>query len=500
MARNLDGGRLSVMLWGQEIGQLCWNPAKGNSYFFFSPQYLSSGLDIAPLTASSKNPESRFAIYGNTDSAKYQKLPPFIADSLPDDWGDQWFAEHHYHEKDKTPLAKLSFVGSRAMGALEFVPCSEDAFSPNEKLIIPKLYDLAKKIEQDREHAIISPEETLTQKALMAVGTSAGGRFKKAVIAMDESGNIFSGQTSTRGDRKYYILKFNSPEFCLSEIEKTWYDMATRAGISMMPSCLIEVEGINHFLTERFDRRAGEKVFTQTLAAVNPEAYCYEDLFSTCRQLSIPQDELDELYLRMVFNILSNNTDDHAKNFSFIMEKDGSWHLSPAYDLCFILKTAATPQRRHEFSVRGKFEDISTSDLLAFAAQNDIKNPAKYIDKVKNALKDFRALASANGVAPFFIDIIASRLRELSPDIFAPAAATSALLRFEMTDAGNIHLYATIDGQERRRVFTKKNEEYESILGAMKKTLSRQEQEEMLERLFAHLGCCDPGHQKNIAP
>ena len=144
MARNKDSGRLRVMLWGREIGQLCWNPAKGNSYFFFSPEYLSSGLDIAPLTASSKSPAARFAIYGNTDSAKYQKLPPFIADSLPDDWGntlfDQWFAEHHYHEKDKTPLAKLSFVGSRAMGALEFVPCSEDAFSPNERLMLIMLY------------------------------------------------------------------------------------------------------------------------------------------------------------------------------------------------------------------------------------------------------------------------------------------------------------------------------------------------------------------------
>ena len=77
MARNIDSGRLRVMLWDREIGQLCWNPAKGNSYFFFSPEYLLSGLDIAPLTASSKSPAARFAIYGNTDSAKYQKLPPF---------------------------------------------------------------------------------------------------------------------------------------------------------------------------------------------------------------------------------------------------------------------------------------------------------------------------------------------------------------------------------------------------------------------------------------
>ena len=488
MAKNTHNDRLSVMLWGREIGQLCWNSAKGNSYFFFSQEYLASGLDIAPLTASSKSPAARFAIYGNTDSAKYQKLPPFIADSLPDDWGntlfDQWFAEHHYHEKDKTPLAKLSFVGKRAMGALEFIPCSEEAFSANEKLMIPELYELAKKIEQDREHAIISPEETLTQKALMAVGTSAGGRFKKAIIAMDKGGNVFSGQTSAREDRKYYLLKFNTPEFCLSEIEQTWYELATKAGITMMPSRPIEVEGIKHFLTERFDRRNGEKVFTQTLAAVNPEAYCYEDLFSTCRQLSIPQDELNELYLRMVFNILSNNTDDHAKNFSFIMEKDGSWHLSPAYDLCFILRTATVPERHHEFSIRGKYEDITIADLLAFAAQNDIKNPAKYIEKVKDALRDFRPLATANGVAPLFIDIMETRLRELSPDIFAPPAVTSDLIRFEMTDSGNIHLYATLDGQERRRVFTKKNEQFPSLLSAMRKPLSEEDQEEILERYF----------------
>ena len=421
MARlNMDTGRLSVMLWGREIGQLCWNSAKRNSYFFFSRDYLFSGLDIAPLTASSKSPSAHFAVYGNTDSAKYHNLPPFIADSLPDDWGntlfDQWFAEHHYHEKDKTPLAKLSFVGRRAMGALEYIPCDEELFSANEKLLIPKLYELAKKIERDRENAVISTEETLTQKALMAVGTSAGGRFKKAIIAIDKEGNIYSGQTSAQSDRKYYVLKFNVPEFCLSEIEKTWYDLATSSGITMMPSSLMEVEGICHFLTERFDRRDGEKVFTQTLAAVNPDAYCYEDLFSTCRLLSIPQNELNELYLRMVFNIFSNNTDDHAKNFSFTMGKDGSWHLAPAYDLCFILKNATAPETHHVFSVRGKHEDITIDDLLAFATDNDIKNPSKYINKVKAALREFKKQATTNHVAPFYIEIIESRLRKLNPE------------------------------------------------------------------------------------
>ena len=329
---------------------------------------------------------------------------------------------------------------------------------------------------------MLSADESLRE--IIRVGTSAGGRFKKAIIAMDEFGNLFSGQTSVREDRKYFILKFNTPEFCQSEIEQTWYLLANRAGITMKPSRLIEVEGVHHFLTERFDRRDGEKVFTQTLAAINPEAYCYEDLFSTCRQLSIPQDELNELYLRMVFNILSNNTDDHAKNFSFIMDKDGSWHLSPAYDLCFILKTAAVPEKHHEFSIRGKYEDITISDLLAFAAQNDIKNPAKYIGKVKDALRDFRVLATSNGVAPLFIDIIESRLRELSPDVFASSVATSDLIRFEITNSGNIHLNATVDGKERRRVFTKKSEYYKEVLEALKKPLSRDEQQELLESYF----------------
>ena len=489
MAKNIDTGRLSVRLWGAEIGQLCWNAAKGNSYFFFSKEFLASGLDIAPLVASIKNPEARFAIFGNTDSPKYQRLPPFIADSLPDDWGnslfDQWFAENGYHEKDKTPLAKLSFIGARAMGALEFLPCSEDTFNTDEKLVIPKLYELAKKIERDRDNARISSDETLTQKALMAVGTSAGGRFKKAIIAMDERGDIYSGQTSTDPDRQYYILKFNTPEFCISETEKTWYDIATAAGITMMPSQLIEVEGTKHFLTERFDRRDGEKIFTQTLAAVNPEADTYEALFETCRLLSIPKDEQNELFLRTVFNVLSNNTDDHPKNFSFIMDRNGNWHLSPAYDLCFILKNGTSAQKAHVFSIRGKHEDITDDDLKEFAIRNDIKNPAKYIAKVRTALSEFENLAIANGIAPFLIRIMKNRLHELSPEIFNTGDADiPQLLRFEITESSNIHLYASVDGKQRRRVITPRNVSYQDLLSAAKSQLSEDDQKKIIRMYF----------------
>lgn len=197
-----------------------------------------------------------------------------------------------------------------------------------------------------------------------------------------------------------------------------WYELATKAGITMMPSRLIEIEGIRHFITERYDRQNGEKLHTQSLAALNPEAYCYEDLFATGRFLSIPMDEQNELFLRMVFNVLSGNTDDHAKNFTFIMNRKGIWHLSPAYDENLILKEGLQAEKEHRFSIRGKFEDITVEDLKAFAAENNIKNPNKYIRQVREALKDFPSVAAKTGIAPYFTFLMAERLIELNPGLF----------------------------------------------------------------------------------
>lgn len=489
MAKNMNSGMLGVHLWGMEIGRLCWDSKKRNSYFFFSKEYLDSGMDIAPLIASSNDAVAKFAIFGNTDQAKYQKLPPFIADSLPDDWGnalfDQWFSDNHFLETDKTPLAKLSFIGRRAMGALEFLPCSEEGFNQNEKLLIPELYNIAKKIEQKREESVVSTTESLTKKALIAIGTSAGGRFKKAIISMDANGNIYSGQTSADAERKYYIIKFNAPEFCVSEREMAWYELATRAGITMMPSKLIEVEGIRHFITERFDRQNGEKLHIQSLAALNPEAYCYEDLFAVSRRLSIPMDEQNELFLRMVFNVLSGNTDDHAKNFSFIMNRQGDWHISPAYDENMILREGFRAEKEHRFSIRGKFADFTLDDLRSFAAENSIKTPDKYIRQVRDALKDFPSVAAGAGIAPYFAYVMAERLTELNPGLFEmPSDPSAKRVWVQPTDSGNLHMYAMIDGKKRRKVFTEKNRNFRKVLQMMNEPLSEDRMSEIIEEFF----------------
>ena len=475
---------LTVSLWGVNIGTLQWNPRTQSSLFWFSPGYFESRYDIAPITHPKAQQSPAIAIPGIKEPKIYQGLPSFLADSLPDRWGnavfDAWFMEEGLHEKDKTPLTKLSFIGRRAMGALEFYPVLDSGFYDNEQVRIDRLYEQAKLIEQQLAGKSIPAGEPLTRRALTAIGTSAGGRQMKAIIAIAPDGTIYSGQTGASPELEHCIIKFNTPEHALSETEMTYFQMARACGITMMDSRLIEVEGTRHFLTRRFDRKDGEKRFMQTLAAVDPDAHSYEDLFRTCRELEIPKPEIDELFRRAVFNVLTNNTDDHEKNFSFLMSPEGQWHLAPAYDLTFIIATnAIEPEKAHCMSIGGKFTDITTEDLIRLGRDNSVKNPEDVIDQVLKGTEIFEELAAKNGVDSFHIELISKRLQELRPEgkktIQAIPEAfsfttedghTVSDIRFERMEKGNIHLFATIDGREVKHVFTPKKKEWQTILDA----------------------------------
>ena len=464
------------MLFGEEIGRLHWNSKAGRSYFFFSPQYFLMHRDIAPIIAPKSSPDSRFAIYGNQENKIYQKLPPFIADSLPDDWGnilfDQWFKDNGFHDKDKTPVAKLSFIGSRAMGAFEFLPCDDNILDEGEKLAISSLYSLALKIEQQRDKAVILPEESLTKKALLSVGTSAGGRFKKAVIAIAPDGSIHSGQTSVRPDWRYCIVKFNNETICQAELEQTYYEMAVEAGIEMSCSELITVEGVRHFLTERFDRLSGKKVLTMSLAAINPDAKSYEDLFKTCGKLGIPDDEKAQLFRRLSFNVLASNTDDHAKNFSFVMDDEGLWHISKAYDLNFIFRTLNAAETDHCFALRGKCNTFTRQDLMLFAKEYGIKSAASIIAKVCSTLDSFESKARSNGVRGDIIELVGNRLTAIRSEIegldpelpqwpsYEIDGHTIHSFHFEKDEKGAIRIIATVDGKPSRKIIARNHPDY----------------------------------------
>lgn len=137
----------------------------------------------------------------------------------------------------------------------------------------------------------------------------------------------------------------------------------------------------------------------------------------TCRDLEIPKPEIDELFKRAVFNVLTNNTDDHEKNFSFLMSPEGQWHLAPAYDLTFIIAASGIePEKLHCMSIGGKYKDITTEDLIRLGRDNSVKNPEEVIDCVLRGTENFEELASKNGIDSFHIELISKRLQELRPE------------------------------------------------------------------------------------
>ena len=504
---------LKVFLWGQEIGRLAWHDGRKTTFFVYNPDFLKGTLDIAPLAASIHSPLSTRAVFGEAERI-YQKLPSFIADSLPDAWGnqlfEQWRRNNKLTDRSVTPLEKLAFIGRRGMGALEFVP--EIERGPNTgKIDIKALADLAEKIATEREYVRILPEESLTLQSLIAVGTSAGGRQPKGIIALHkETGEIRSGQIDLEQDFDYCILKFGDKVRSSAELEQTYYEMALAAGIKMMESRLLEVDGVNHFLTKRFDRDETGKLHTQTLAAMDPEADTYEKLFAVCRKLHLPEVDCQELYRRMVFNILANNTDDHHKNFTFVMNRQGVWRLSPAYDMTYIFDTGGyLPNKEHCLMIGGKLQDITRDDAIQFARDNGIRRPDAIIRDVATSLRRFRVIATKNSVSEEWTGrveaTIVGHLKAWGEWLDADTPSEQIInghvvsdIRVEQAYKGNFHLLATIDGQERKFVIGKNKAEFAQIEKAGIANLAPAQLRVLVETFFCEGFPQTPANQTKI--
>lgn len=477
---------ITVRLWGEEVGRLIWDERKGNSVFAYSPDFVKRNLNIAPLIHPVGDPSALLPVWGSKERM-YQALPPFIADSLPDNWGnkvfEQWASENRIKRHNLTPLEKLAYIGRRGMGALEFEPefGREDV---TENLQIRELASLAEKIFKQREDDAVLHNENLTLQSLFRIGTSAGGRQAKAIIAIDEQGTeIRSGQVMHKEGFRYYILKFDvdfdygHPATCL---EMVYYDMACAAGLKMMPSRLLQVEGRKHFLTERYDRKDGQKIHKQSLAAINPYAESYEDLFKTARRLGVDRSEIILLYRQMVFNFLAGNTDDHTKNFEFLMGKDGVWHLAPAFDITF---TQCSPYERssHCLTIKGKADNVTAGELVEFGQDEGIPSPQGIVSQVAEAVTRFRPLCAEHGIYGYWVDFIEEELCRLAPQEYKVALSvwkqshiadyvqdglTVRNLRVEPTEKGNVHLYAEINGEDVKYVFRKGTPQAERILSS----------------------------------
>lgn len=397
----MDTNVILVKLWGMPVGYLTWDKKADSAVFEYEPEFLNKGLDIAPLTMSINSPRSKKHIpwTGKKDKL-YLGLPTVFADSLPDKWGQSlfriWLRDHHIQTKKVNSVNHLSFIGSRAMGALEYEPAQKFEDDSVFSVDIVKLYEFAKQVLNERERTVLNAENSVLWQDLIKISSSPGGKRPKAIIAVNMStGEVISGQGNIPEGFEHFILKYDdNASYPYAKLEYVYYRMALDTGITMMPSELRTYGNVTHFLTRRFDRIGNNRIHTQTLAAMSPESDSYEDLFAVIRRLNLPYEDSRQQYLRMVFNVLARNVDDHSKNFSFCMHPDGAWRLSPAYDLTFAVDLSAPVYvNRHSMSINGKSEDITREDLETIAQRNDIQDYNSLIDQVSNAVDMFSKYA-----------------------------------------------------------------------------------------------------------
>lgn len=414
-----------IKIWGKSVGAVVWNDKKQVASFQYEGSFLKNAIDLAPLKMPIHQ-GNRVYSFPELSPLKEEEFPTFkglpglLADALPDRYGNQlinlWLAKNGRSPNSMNPVEQLCFIGSRGIGALEFEPGkfekSKDAF----EIELSSLVDLAEKMLSRKEgfETNLKANEKKAMGEILKIGTSAGGARPKALIAYNEkTGEVRSGQTKTPHGFEQYLLKLDGvsdSQFGMSRgfgrVEYAYYLMALDCGIEIMESHLIEEKKRAHFLTKRFDRdQNNTRHHVQSFCGIQHfdynqlYAFSYEQLFQTMRGLRLSYPEAEQMFRRMVFNVMSTNYDDHTKNFSFLLKEGGKWQLAPAYDLCYSYAPDNIWVNQHTLSINGKHKEIKKKDLLSIAQANSIKKAELIIEEIVNVVKnwkDYSSLAKVN--------------------------------------------------------------------------------------------------------
>ena len=420
---------ITVLLYGKPIGAL---RLLENGYcdFEYTDAFRSSGLQPSPLMMPTDG--RRVYSFPNLSRDTFNGLPGMIADSLPDSFGqallNQWLTLNSRDEGQANALEKLSFQGQRCMGALEYQPARETYMDESSLIELEALVETARQALSSKE-GFKSCFENKEQAILdiLKIGTSAGGQRAKAVIALnDTTGEIRSGQVPAPEGFDYWLLKFDGFDSHArpvnpanyGRIEYAFSRCVNDAGIQMTECRLIHENDRAHFMTKRFDRRGGQKIHMQTLCGLahydfqQPGAYSYEQVFRTMRMLNLDYIQSEEMFRRMLFNVLSVNMDDHTKNISFLMERDGTWHLAPAYDMGFSYNPKGQWANAHQLTINGKRDNITDKDLFEIAAAQSIRHPKEILEQVDEAVSHFSGYAREEGVPSDEVSHITAVIKE----------------------------------------------------------------------------------------
>lgn len=416
----------TITLWDEMVGAVSEELESGKIVFEYDPDFRGSGLEISPLRLplELRGPRT-FSELHRLEA--FLGLPGVLADSLPDRFGNaiitRYFEGVGHPSYALSPVQRLLYIGSRAMGALEFSPAIDVPSSPTAEEAI----ELQLLVEQSRR--IIDGDTSVAIPEMMRLGGSAGGARPKALIQWNrDTDQIRSAFVEGQPGDEPWLLKFDgvtrdaggleqhadfSPQIW-GRVEFVYSVMAREAGIVMTESALIHKDELAHFATRRFDIEDGRRLHVHTLGGLThidfnqQHAFSYEGYFDTIRALGLGQGAVNQAYLRMVFAIVTLNRDDHVKNFAFLMRPDGAWELSPAYDVVYAAGSPWT--RRHQMSANGKLIDHTRKDLIEIGAKFDVPRDGQHlIDQVVSSLSLWPREAKAAGLDP---DAIGSLERE----------------------------------------------------------------------------------------
>lgn len=412
----------TLRLWGSDIGAVSWVEERGHAVFQYMPEFVDSGIELAPLAMPLSRAPNAFP---ELPKDAFKGLPGLLADSLPDKYGnaliDAWLAREGRAADSFNPVERLCYIGTRGMGALEFHPTILQSERRSRTIEIDALVDLANQVLNARAdlHGVLAGEDDRDMlEEILRVGTSAGGARAKAVLAWNPTtGEFRSGQIPADAGFTYWLMKFdgvsNNRDKELADpqgfglIEYAFSRMAADAGIDMTECRLHHEGGRSHFMTRRFDRTAtGGKLHMQSLAALRhfdfnaAGAYAYEQAVETIRVLDLPAVDIEQQFRRAVFNVLIRNQDDHVKNIAFLMDRSGTWRLSPAFDLAYAYNPSGSWTNRHQMSLNGKREAFDLDDLVAFGAHCGFKRrkALALVDEVRAPVTAWRAYADDAGV------------------------------------------------------------------------------------------------------
>lgn len=400
-----------VKIWNEKVGTVTWNSETEVSLFQYDANFIKYGLQLSPIQLP-LNEYKTFSFPELKNSETFKGLPGLLADSLPDSYGSElinmWLTSQGRPEDSLNPVELLCFVGKRGMGALEFEPATPKTNPKSSKIEINSLAKISEYILLGKKNfrSRLSPNDKKSMQEIIQIGTSAGGAKAKAIIAYNpKTGEVRSGQTDAPDGFSHWIIKFDGVKIDnkiikgYGKIEFAYYKMAIDCGIEMNECRLFEENGKAHFMTKRFDRIGNKKLHMQSFGALRHFDYLtsgssYEQIFETMRYLKLTYPEMEQMYRRMVFNVMAINYDDHAKNFAFRMDVTGKWKLSPAFDLAYVrINNFGEPRRSS--SINGKRRDITKLDLWDIARRQGIKRADEIINEISDVVSRWKHYADS---------------------------------------------------------------------------------------------------------